>query len=212
MKIPFPLGGLLLLGLLLCSTPTQAQFSLSAQGNYFISLGGKGLNFPGLGLRGDYGNDGLNIFNGSIHLYPSAEATGYLYGNAISNQVRPSQIEVDYTDRISLLHLNLGYKRYFVGDDEEPFNLYVLVEAGLLLGKSTLELEPFDTDNYRVPYYEDGESEIFGEYSGSLGFGVEVNIGHPYLYVEPKLVIPSGDTGYIPFFATANVGVRWPFY
>lgn len=196
---------------------TYSQLSIGGQATYLHLFGGTGIKTIGLGPKVDYTMDYTNVFMGSLSVYMPSKLTGTVYGNAFSSATDPSQIEIDATWSLKFFHLAAGVRRYFVGDYEEDFGFYGLLELGAMLIPAKTTVAPYDTSLYWV-MEEDLSNQTFFNFLLTGGVGTEVNLDFAYLFGDLKLNIPANKVGgatvavQIPASFTLSAGLRVPLY
>lgn len=123
---------------------------------------------------------------------------GTTTANAKNNSTSPNQIEVSDETKISMFHVAVGYKRYFVGEIDDDFNFYGGLSVGLLLAPSTYTITgEYDTDNYGVVVanYDPsipGTQETLGNFTMAGAVGIEKEIQRDFYFtVETGLVLPA---------------------
>ena len=196
------------------STSAFAQFSLGAQFSYVKFFGGSEVKNSGLGLQGQYGLSEDKVVYGGFNLYKAYEQKGSFSAQASSNQTSPSTIDVDFTNKIPLTNVYIGFKKYFVGEyDDENFGFYGLLEMGYMGSKYTYDLDDYDDVAYNLTV----EDETVSNFMITLGTGIEKGFDFGYLFSDLKLNIPANQENgeavevEIPASFSFNLGYRKMF-
>ena len=167
----------------------------------------------GIGLRGEYHlQDRLGIRAGFDYFF--GKSTDYVAsGSAFSSVTSPSYIDVNYTESYSIINVAVGGKYYFVGDYEEDFGFYGLVDVGILLAPVKYEYEAYNASLYDV--YE-GENTMLFNFSIGGGVGVEYKVGPGSVFGDVYLTVPANQVDglvvevQVPPAAGLSLGYRLP--
>lgn len=191
---------------------TKAQISIDGQVNFqrMSIIGG----MTGIGLRGEYAQTekigfrvGFDYFFGNSTDYETS-------ASSFSSQTTPDRIDVNYTESISMINITAGGKYYFVGDYEEDFGVYGLLDVGLMLAPVKYEYGSYDESLYDV--YE-GENTMLFNFSIGGGVGAEYKVGPGSVFSNLYLSLPANNVGdmivevSIPPAVGLSLGYRYMF-
>ena len=201
----------------LFSASAQSQFSIGGQASFQKLFGGTGLNNFGLGIKGEYAFGDKTTMFGGFNYYFASKYDESRYAYAYSSLTTPQQIEFATEVKINFMHIGIGAKRYFVGDYEDSFGFYGLLEAGYLIAPVKENfVETFDQTEYYTTI-EDGEKEMLSNFTIGGGIGAEFDLDFGYLFIDAMLRLPANQVNgsfvsiQIPAGAVFNAGVRVPF-
>ncbi len=193
----------------------NAQLSLGGQVSYLRWLGGTEIQNIGFGVNGEYATSYKTAIRGGINYYLPDKTEFNTSAQAIDFGTVPASISVPFEERISVIQLYVGGKRYFVGDYEESFNMYFIAEAGLFLVPVKEVLGDFDRSLYASSFEED--SETVTGFTLNFGIGAETELDFGYIFGDLRLNWPANTANgvaiaiEIPVSVSASVGVRVPF-
>ncbi len=182
-----------------------ANGSLYSDGFGFMRGGGIDLNIH---------RDESNIlFFGFNYYYPSTNTyTVQLDNNDIYKT--ESHYDAEAISVQSAYEYDLGWKIYYVQDDDETFGMYFIGECSVAFFRKKTNVEIWDTANFKNPYHNLGEKE-FGFFA-ILGTGLHLKANDFTFFSEFKLLIPANLEGSegaeisIPAGLNLSVGVRFP--
>jgi len=206
---------LILMILIGTSLQVNAQISLGGQVSYLKLFGESGINGIGLGINGGYAyKDDIYSYGGFNYYLPKTfEDNTYGYARDIATE--PEEIIIESTYKVSMIHIYVGARKYFVGDTESDFGVYGLVEAGYLMVPIKSEVGTYNKSLYFINE-EEVSKEILGNFTIDLGIGAEKDFGFGYLFGDLKLNLPANRANgqvveiVIPASVSINVGVRLP--
>lgn len=176
----------------------QMSFGGGLSHNYVFA----GLTNIGIDLRGEWAPDeDYSTFTGNVSFFLPSKIEGTTYANAFSSTTSPSQIEVADEFKVSMIHLAVGYKRYFKGEMDDDFNFYGALSVGLLVAPTTYKITgEYDSDKYGVSVtnYDPsipGSKETLGNFTMGGAIGIEKELQRDFYFTaETGLVLPA--TGY----------------
>lgn len=150
-------------------------------------------------MGGEYAKDDIGTFTGGVEFYLPATEEYTTSANALSNQTSPSTASVNVSDKLTLIQLSIGYKRYFVGEFDDDFNVYGTIKAGMALAPYTFTVDEtsYDKTAYglNVTNYDasiPGSKETLGNFTIGGGFGAEKELSRDlYFTAEVGVVIPA---------------------
>lgn len=188
---------------------TKGQISIDGQVNFqrMSDIGG----MTGFGLRGEYAqSEKIGIRVGFDYLF--GNSTDY-EASAYSNGSGPS-IGVKYTESYSIINITAGGKYYFVGDYEEDFGIYGLLDVGLMLAPVKYEYDSYDQTMYSL--YENENTMLFN-FSIGGGIGAEYKVGPGSVFSNLYLSLPANNVNgvvvevSIPPAIGLSLGYRYMF-
>lgn len=153
-----------------------------------------------------------------LSYYSPGRFTNKPFARAKSPGTVPQVIRYDNRSELRVVHLSLGWKRYFRGDreSEKGWNFYCLAGFGLMIGTVTnTHSITLDSSAYFVPVLP-GKAN-FKRLTFDIGTGAEVPVGGDvYIYSEARVLIPTTDypspflfvNRGAPLVGTANIGLR----
>lgn len=201
---------LILFLMLSCSVGAKAQFGIGGQVNwskYFSS----GPSFIGFGANGSIvvGDEYPVRLSVNYGLPKSTSET--TYGSALSSTTSPSQIQVTYEEKISMLNFWLDVQKYFGDGDYEDGGLYGLVGVGYTSAGVKYTVGSYDATRYDVGTFEDTNIGQLG-IRGALGYDKGLDFGN--LFGEFGLNLSANQANdqtievNLPSFMFVNVGIR----
>ena len=210
-------------------------FSIYSQNSYCQWSLGSSVNYLNLLVNDGYSNFGLSVKAEKSLFYVGFAYTTMESGErtvlADTSMIDAGQAQALSTYSIKSYKIFLGVKNYFVGDYDDDFGFYGLVDISYYYLPITKRIDgPIGSARYyyHILYGENKERQVGFEESetsevlvtGGVGLGIEKKIKSVYLYSDaiikmsvtsPNNNSPAGDGGSSMFFPFEfNLGVRVP--
>ncbi|HEX8545420.1 MAG TPA: outer membrane beta-barrel protein, partial [Cytophagaceae bacterium] len=202
--------------LFLAKIPSNAQFGIGLGYNYTKYLGDFGEGNSGLNIRASYNLSEKGTINGGFVYGLPLKYNTTMTAYSSSSMTSPSYVEVEGEQQLSFKTFYLNYSRFFVKDNEEPFSVYGLVGAAVIVANFESKVKgSYDKTLYNLS--GQGESESFTGFMIHAGIGAQFNFGPMSVFTEGILGIPANKVGNadveitVPFNAGINLGTKYTF-
>ena len=180
---------------ILVSNVAIAQINVGIQGSYLRLFNDVSptIRNIGTGIRVDYFNNGKTHFNGNFNYYFPSDYPNSTGADALDMGTIPSSISLSTTEKVTLYQGALGVRRYFIGNHDNPFGLYGLLEGGLLVATFKVDsVEPYDESLYDLRTTI-GQIGTLKNFTLNGGLGLETKLPFGSFFGEAKLVFPSNE-------------------
>ena len=201
---------------------SNAQLSIGGNASYMslLSEDGSIYSSPGIALRAGNDRYEFGLGYGFINSRTKNVLADTIPGEK-SHGLSEYLIEADIDYSIKVYQLFMKVKKYFIGDYEDDYGLYGIVDVSFYYMPFTKKMDApvgesrnyhhdiFGIDIVRGETFHT-EKDAIASMTGGVGLGYEKSIGKTYLFSSALIKMSATGGGAILFPLEFNIGTRIP--